>query len=458
MDALVEWTTVTPDPAVIEVNTAPSVDARDFLARSRAIYATAADEGLAPYRLYYNGAVADSGGGGQITLGGPSPDASPFLLAPRLLPRLVRFLNRHPALSYLYCHDYMGSGGQSVRTDERGMDTFDELQLALALLERDPAPSPEHLWHGLASFLCDAAGNSHRAEVNIEKLWNPFLGSRGKQGLVEFRALRMQHSPERATALACLLRALVAFLACRDDALPLLDWGRELHDRFALPFYLEQDMEAVLGALASAGLELDEAITARLRLDEFRHLGNAELPGCVLEIRRALEFWPLLGDAASPEQGGSSRLVDASTARLEIRLRPRPGAGPDWQAWRIATCAVALPMRPERDREGELKVFGLRYRSFVPGWGLHPGLGSQTPVRLRLSHPDLAEAYLVTLHEWRPAGGGYPGLPDSLAEAANRRAERITVERQDGVDAVAAEADPHPGLNGFYLDLRTRDC
>ena len=34
-----------------------------------------------PYRLYFNGTVADSGGGGQITLGGPTPQDSPFLKA-----------------------------------------------------------------------------------------------------------------------------------------------------------------------------------------------------------------------------------------------------------------------------------------------------------------------------------------------------------------------------------------
>ena len=50
VDASVELITATPDPAVIEFNTAPSVDAADFLRRSREIYAAAADEGLSPYQ------------------------------------------------------------------------------------------------------------------------------------------------------------------------------------------------------------------------------------------------------------------------------------------------------------------------------------------------------------------------------------------------------------------------
>ena len=453
-DATVELTTVTPDPAVIEINTAPSVDAETFLWRSREIYAAAAEQGLAPYRLYFNGTVADSGGGGQITLGGPSPRASPFLLEPRLLPRLVRFLNRHPALSYLYCHDFVGSSGQSVRADERGTDAFDELGLALALLARQEDPPPVFLWRSLAPFLSDVSGNSHRAEINVEKLWNPFLAGRGRLGLVEFRALRMQHTPERATALACLLRGVVAMLALTDDALPLIDWGRELHDRFALPFYLEQDLDAVLASLDAAGLPLDEAIQSVLRREAFRRWGQATLPGCTLEVRRALEFWPLVGDAASPEQGGGSRLVDASAARVELRLRSAPGGEPDWRDWQLFAAGVRLPMRDERDSRGDLQVFGLRYRSFAPRWGLHPALGAQAPVRLLLRHPGLAADYGVTLHEWHADGEAYPGLPEDLAVASQRRADRVTLEAVPRDPAFLPRGEPAHGLSPCCLDLR----
>jgi uncharacterized protein (DUF2126 family) len=454
VDATVELTTVTPDPAVVEINTAPSVAATDFLWRSREIYAAAADQGLAPYRLYFNGTAADSGGGGQITLGGPSPQDSPFLKEARLLPRLMCFVNRHPSLSYLFSHDFVGSSGQSVRADERGTDAFDELALALTLLERDETPTPEQLWHSLAPFLCDATGNSHRAEMNIEKLWNPFLAGRGKLGLVEFRALRMQHTPERATALACLLRGVVAMLARADDALPLIDWGRELHQRFALPFYLEQDLGAVLKALDAAGLGLDEAIRAVLLRESFRRWGQADLPGCALEVRRGLEFWPLLGDAASPEQGGSFRMVDASTARLELRLRPQPGGDAGWRDWRVHAEGIALPMRHEIDGRGELRVFGLRYRSFVPTWGLHPALAAQAPVHLLLRHPDHPRDYRVTLHEWRPDGNAYAGLPEDLAAASQRRAERVALQVMPRDAGFIQRTAPDRALGPFHLDLR----
>jgi uncharacterized protein (DUF2126 family) len=455
VDAGVEWTTVTPDPAVIEINTAPSADAAEFLRRSRVIYAAAATQGLAPFRLYFNGAVADSGGGGQITLGGPSPERSVFVERPAVLPRLMRYFIRHPALSYLYSHDHAGPNGQSARADERGAAALDELALALQLLERQAEVTPELLWRSVAPFLCDATGNSHRAEINVEKLWNPMMPGRGMQGLVEFRALRMQHNPERATAIACLLRAAVAMMCHADgDSLPLVEWGRELHERFALPFYLEQDLEEVLADLSACGLGPGPALRAVLRRDHFRPWARVELPGAALELRRALDFWPLLGDAGSPEQHGTSRLVDASTTRVELRLRPRPGAALDGSAWQIQVCGVALPMRAERDAEGDLRVFGLRFRSFVPLRGLHPALPAQMPVRLHLIHPGLDDAHVITLHEWQPEGAAYAGLPADLDDAQQRRAERVRVERAPRSSAAAQATPPPRALGAYRLDLR----
>ncbi|WP_296807503.1 transglutaminase family protein, partial [Thiocapsa sp.] len=411
VDASVSWTTITPDPAVIEINMAPYPDVTGLLAATRTLYAASTELGLAPYRLYYNGSVADSGGGGQITFGGPSPQESPFFVAPRVLPRLVRYLNRHPALSYLFAHDHIGGSGQAVRADERGRDAFRELGLALALLERGPPPDAETLWSGLSQLLTDAVGNSHRAELNIEKLWNPYIPGRGKLGLVELRALRMQHTPERAAALAALLRAIIAMLAVRDFDAPLCDHGDDLHERYALPYYLEHDLEEVLGDLNATGLGLAAPLAELLRRNSLRLIARVRHRDCELTIRRAVEFWPLIGDVGRQDQE-TSRLVDASTTRVEICLRAvEEKTAADFDDWQVAVDKVRLPWRAEQDPQGPAKVFGLRYRSFVPWQGLHPALPAQGPLSLKLWHPAYTDALHLTLHDWRPSGGGYDGLP-----------------------------------------------
>ncbi|KOR31248.1 hypothetical protein TI04_01790 [Achromatium sp. WMS2] len=86
------WSTVTPDPAVIEISLTPTASLVELFNICTQLFAAADTCGLAPYRLHYNGRETDSGGGGQLTIGGPTPEASPFFAEPRLLPRLIRAL------------------------------------------------------------------------------------------------------------------------------------------------------------------------------------------------------------------------------------------------------------------------------------------------------------------------------------------------------------------------------
>jgi len=451
VDAAVSWTTLTPDPAVVEVNMAPATTVAGFLATNRTIFSAAAGRGLSPRRFLYNGQITDSGGGGQLTLGGPSPAQSPFLLRPRLLPDLIRYFTRHPSLSYYFASDFVGGSSQSPRPDEGTRMAFAELGLALELLSRQEQPTPVLLWSSLAPFLCDLVGNTHRSGLNIEKLWNPYLPGRGCLGLVEFRAFRMAATPERSAALAALLRAIVARLDAKGEPAELKDWGDELHERFALPYFLEQDLAEVLAELTGAGLELGPAIVEQLLDDSYRRLGSVEFQGCRLGLRRALEFWPLVGNAASQE-GGASRLVDASTNRIEVTLRAAGSAEP-LEPWRLQVDGYRVPLRLETAAEGPVRVMGLRYRNFVPSLGLHPALGAHGPVALTLWRPGETTALRVTLHDWEPQRKPYDGLPVDAAEARRRREERLVSEWLDG-PIEAAALPPARALTPYCLDLR----
>lgn len=456
VDASVAWTTLTPDPAVVETNMAPATDVASFLNETRTWFAAAAAADLAPYRLHYNGQLTDSGGGGQLTLGGPNPDRSPFLSHPHLLPALLSYFNRHPALSFYFAGDFVGSSSQAPRPDERTADIFDELALTLALLKRQHNPTPELLWQSLSPFLTDPAGNPHRTEINIEKLWNPYLPGRGQLGLVEFRAFRMPPTPERLATLAALLRAITAMLIQAPNYPEPICWGRELHDRFALPHYLRADLWEVLDELARTGLGLGQPLITELLNDDYHALAEATFGGCRLTIRRGVEFWPLLGDALAQEHG-HSRLVDASSARLEISLRPDPVAGQPKQNmadWQLTVNGYRLPLRQEVEIDEETWLYGLRYRRFKPWTGLHPTLEAQGPIKLVLSHPHQSGALRMILHEWRPEGGGYDGLPHDLEEAASRRAERFVTVRLETVPTIPPQEPPPAALTPYAFDLR----
>jgi uncharacterized protein (DUF2126 family) len=438
VDARLCWSTVTPDPGVIEVNQAPAASVCELLAENRRLFLAASNDDLSSFRLHYNGQVDDSGGGGQLSIGGPHPDASPFCVTPQLLPRLIRYLNHHPALSFWFSPSYVGAFSQAPRPDEGIADLFEELGVTLEQLAARPAPSVEFLWRSLSPFLCDISGNTHRSELNIEKLWSHSPRPDGIGGVVEFRAFRMAPTPEMLSALAALIRSVIARLMTRPFDEPLVCWGETLHDRFALPFFLEQDLDAVLEDLDTCGFGLGPATAELLRSDSSR--GIARWPctdGCRMSLSAALEFWPQVGDTLN--QPADSRLVDASTARLEIRIEGGPAA--ILANWSLAVGGYALPMRMEEDRDGPVRVFGIRYRRFTWLHALHPGIEPRLPIPIQLYNADTGELLEVEYYEWRPDGGAYPGLPQDLDEARRRREERV-VRRSTQPSAPPLMCDP----------------
>jgi len=67
-------------------------------------------------------------------------------------------------------------------------------------------------------------------------------------------------------------------------------------------------------------------------------------PTCVLELRTALEPWPVIGDAGG---SGTSRPVDNSMERLQLFLTGAVGDTPDagTGAKRYVLCAMAIGCR-----------------------------------------------------------------------------------------------------------------
>jgi len=423
---------------------APCATTRELYAQAQRIWTAAGAAGLSATRFRFNGDQADSGGGGQLTLGGSRPDSSPFVRYPHVLPALIRYLNNHPSLSYWFASECVGSASQGPRPDEGTREHWDELAVALGWLEhladRGELP-PEQLQAALGPLLVDSAGNSHRAELNVEKLWNPHIsvhGPRhGRMGVVELRAIRMPERPGMLAALAALFRSIVARLVVNHYRAPLVDWHDELHDRFALPLALHRDLRIVLGDLDEHGLGIPAEL--RRELEAWRPPGiTCRLGDATLGLRPALEFWPLVGDVASQERA-TARWVDASTQRWELSLE---GPGPD----RIAIAGKWAHLRSVGDGA---RAIGVRRRIYQPSPGLHPGLPVTDPLVIEWTWAGRAQR--IELWAWRPGGGPYDGLPHDDTDALTRRQERIQVTTRDGdVTAPSFWREARP----FTIDLR----
>ncbi len=437
---------VTPDPGVLEVNLPPSSGLAEHAALVDTVFDAALHAGLHSEKYLLDGRMSGSGGGNHITLGGPTPLESPFLLRPDLLASLITFVQHHPSLSYLFTGLFVGPTSQAPRVDEARHDSLYELEIALAhaFSKRGVATPPWLPDILFRHLLVDVAGNTHRAEISIDKLFDP-LGAHGRQGLVELRAFEMPPHPRMVTAQAALARALVAAFAAEPYAAPLVRWGQTLHDRFLLPHFLWRDFEEVLAFLEGRGLALPtEAFRAFV---DFRCpvVGELTAAGVSLEVRNAIEPWPVLGEELTA--GGTSRYVDSSMERVEVRAS---GLVPERHL--VLVNGHRLPLHPTGTAEEG--VGGVRFRAWAPPHSLHAHIGIHHPLRFDLldtwGHRSLgACAY----HVWHPEGRSFEASPLTRFEAAARRVQRFTHEGPLPWPVRAEAAEPHPDAP-YTLDLR----
>jgi uncharacterized protein (DUF2126 family)/transglutaminase-like putative cysteine protease len=407
---------VTPDPGVIEVNIHPASDWRALVENTGSLYDEARLCRLATEKFDLDGKHTGTGGGNHIVMGGATPWDSPFLRRPDLLRSMIAFWNNHPSLSYFFSNRFIGPTSQAPRSDEGRRDSVYELQTALELIpDAGQQLQPWVVDRMLRNLLIDLTGNTHRAEICIDKLYSPDSPT-GRLGLVELRGFEMPPHSQMSLVTQLLVRCLLASFWRKPYREELIRWDTALHDQFMLPHYLWRDLQAVLHTLQGDGWEWEDSWFAPHYEFRFPFIGSVEFSGVTIGLRTAIEPWYVLGE--EPGGGGTARYVDSSVERLEVKV-----TGLDTTRFKVVCNGIQLPLQSTGEPDGY--VSGVRYRAWSPVSCLHPTIPIHTPIIIDLL--DVRAGRTVggcTYHVSHPGGRSYDTFPINALEAEGRRVSR----------------------------------
>ncbi|GAB4582480.1 transglutaminase family protein [Nocardia sp. IFM 10818] len=420
VDSRLRTLSITPDPGVIEVNVQPTGSFAEQAGLLENLYEQARLARLSTESFDVDGTHSGTGGGNHITLGGRTPARSPLLRRPDLLVSMLRYWQRHPALSYLFSGRFIGPTSQAPRVDEGRDEALYELEIAFAEIARLSADgggvAPWLVDRALRHLLTDLTGNTHRAEFCIDKLFSP-ESARGRLGLVELRGFEMPPHHRMAMVQSLLVRALVLRFWERPCTAPLIRHGANLHGRYLLPHFLLADIAEVAADLRAHRIEFDISWLDPFAEFRFPRVGTVVLGDMEVELRGAIEPWNTLGEQTTAS--GTARYVDSSVERLQVRV-----VGADRGRYALTCNGFPIPLLSAG--KADVQVAGVRYRAWQPPNALHPSLTVDAPLVFDVIDMETGLSRGgCTYHVSHPGGRYYEGPPVNAVEAQSRRNRRF---------------------------------
>ncbi|MEO6313845.1 MAG: transglutaminase family protein [Chitinophagaceae bacterium] len=415
-DYRMERLVVSPDPGVIEVNIHPSKTWKELVHNIDTLYDQAFLSRLGTEKFMLDGRHTGTGGGNHITIGGASPSESPLLRRPDVLRSLITYWQHHPGLSYLFSSAFIGPTSQAPRIDEGRDEKLYEMEIAF---DQVPESGFVPFWivdRIFRHLLTDITGNTHRSEFCIDKMYSPDTAA-GRLGILEFRAFDMPPHKQMSLVQMVLIRALIAKFWKKPYKHNLVRWGTELHDKFMLPHYVQQDMKDVVSDLNDAGYAFNISWFEPFFEFRFPHYGTVKLHGIEMEVRMGIEPWHVLGEEMSST--GTARFVDSSLERVQVKLKGMNGA-----RYTLLCNGNQVPLRETAVKEEY--VCGVRYRAWQPPSALHPTIGVDTPLTF-----DIIDTWNsrsiggCTYYVAHPGGRSYDAFPVNSYEAESRRFSRF---------------------------------
>ncbi len=437
---------ITPDPGVLEVNIHPPSSWQDFNQNIEIIYDEARKLELEAEKFLLDGRKVGTGGGNHIVLGGKSPLDSPFLRRPDLLKSMILFWQNHPSLSYLFSSLFIGPTSQSPRVDEARHDSLYELEIAFQQIKEEDATSFWRLDRLLRNLLVDITGNTHRSEFCIDKLYSPD-GEAGRLGLLELRAFEMPPHYQMCSLQFLLIKSLVILFWKKPYDFKFKRFGTRLHDKYMLPTFIIEDFKEVIAFLNEGGIPFEYSWFVPFTEFRFQKYGSVVVDNIEIELRAALEPWPVMGEEGSSQ--GTSRAVDSSLDRLECKVTGQI------KSHHVITCnGIKLPLRKQFQHHDEY-ICGVRYKA----WQLHSALHPNLPVNTPLTFDVYDTRYNRSIggckyHVFHPGGMNYEHCPINENEAQGRRLSRFEkMTHTPSKEYVLKEYNPHPDFL-YTLDLR----